>query len=98
MSGGGREIDINFLKPIDVESVLASRWITEIGRGRNLPRIAVTYAGQLALGSEKVAVQLRDISKSGANVRSEGPIVEHSKVILALPGLQPTAGCRPLGA
>lgn len=85
-------IGIQFPKPIDVEAVLASRWVIEAGRGRNLPRIDIDFPGRLTLGTSSFEVQLQDISQSGARVRMGTAIAAHAKIVLALEGLPPTAG------
>jgi hypothetical protein len=87
-----REIGIAFPRAIDVEAVLASRWVTEIGRARNLPRVQVTCQGQLKTASGSSNVMLRDISQAGARLQIETPPSHAGEVILSLPDLPPVAG------
>jgi PilZ domain-containing protein len=86
------EVGIVFPKPIDVESVLASRWITEEGRRRTLPRIALACRGQLTAGPRSLNVMLQDISQGGARVQTEAPETDIRNVLLSLPDLPPIAG------
>lgn len=86
------DIGIQFPAPIDVEAVLASRWVIEAGRGRNLPRIEIDCPARLAFGPGSFEVQLQDISQSGARVRMEAAAPVHAKVVVTLEGLMPVAG------
>lgn len=83
---------IVFPKPIDVDLVLASRWVTESGRRRNLPRIEVSCPGRLKSGLRFHEVALQDISQGGARVKFETPSVDAGNVVLHLPDLTPLAG------
>jgi hypothetical protein len=87
-----REVGISFRTAIDVNAVLAGRWVTEIGRARNLPRIQVACQGQLRTGSGSRSVLLRDISQAGARLCLETPDAPTGAVVLSLPGLPPVAG------
>lgn len=86
------EVGIVFPAPIDVDSVLASRWITESGRGRSLPRIEVSCRGRIKSGSRSWSVELRDISQGGAKVKTQTPLADRGDVVLTLPDLPPVAG------
>lgn len=86
------EVGIVFPKPIDVDAVLASKWITEVGRGRTLPRIQLSCRGRLKLGAKSYSVALQDISQGGAKVRAQVPITDRGDVVLSLPGLPPVMG------
>jgi hypothetical protein len=86
------EVGIVFPKLIDVDAVLASRWITESGRARNLPRISLSCRGRLKMGSRSYSVVLQDISQGGAKVQTQAPIVDRGDLILSLPDLPPVAG------
>lgn len=86
------EVGIEFPALIDVESVLASRWITESGRGRSLPRIEISCHGSLKLGSRSCSIELQDISQGGAKVMTPTPLAGKGDVILVLPDLPPVAG------
>jgi hypothetical protein len=86
------EIGIAFPQAIDVTAVLASRWITEMGRRRNLPRIEINCPGRLKTGLGSREVMLQDISQGGARVEVKGAAVDGSHVVLTLPDLPPLAG------
>jgi hypothetical protein len=86
------EVGIVFPDPIDVDSVLASRWITEIGKRRNLPRIELACAGRITAGSRSLNVMLQDISQGGAKVQIEAPMSDIRDMVLRLPDLPPLAG------
>lgn len=86
------DIGVAFPKPIDVEAVLASRWVIEAGRNRNLPRIEIDFPARLASGTGSFGAQLQDISQSGARVRIEAAVPVHTKVVLTLEDLPPAAG------
>ncbi len=86
------EAGIVFPEPIDVESVLASKWVTEIGRGRSLPRIKVDCRGSLKVGSRSFSVVLQDISQGGAKIQTQTSIIESGYVVLCLPELPPVPG------
>ena len=86
------EIGIEFPRPIDVDSVLSSRWVTETGRRRNLPRIEIACEGRLKTGLRSYPVMLQDISQGGARIRIEAPTFDKGNIILCLPDLSPLAG------
>lgn len=86
------EFGIEFPELIDVDSVLASRWVTESGRGRSLPRIQVTCRGRLKMGPRSYSVVLNDISQAGAKVQTHTPIVDGGDLVLTLPDLAQVAG------
>jgi hypothetical protein len=87
------EVGIAFPKPIDVKSVLASRWVTEPGRRRNLPRIELDCQGRLSTGLRSFDASLRDISQGGARVQIETPPTELGEVVsLGMPDLPPVRG------
>lgn len=86
------DVGISFPNPIDVEAVLASRWIIEAGRGRNLPRIDIDLPARVAFGTRMFEARLQDISQSGARVRMEEAVPVHAKVDLSLAELPPAAG------
>jgi hypothetical protein len=86
------DVGIIFPKPIDVEAVLASRWVTETARRRNLPRIAISSKGRLKAGLQSFEVTLQDISQGGARVQAEMSSIDRGEVLLSLPGLPPIAG------
>jgi hypothetical protein len=80
-----------FPEPISIEKVLASRWVIESGRRRNLPRIEVGCRARLRKTAESHDALLLDISQGGARVQIESAI-ELGKVVLILPDLPPLAG------
>jgi hypothetical protein len=86
------DVGIVFPKPIDVDSVLASRWITEEGRRRTLPRIDLACRGQLTAGSRSLNVMLQDISQGGARVQTEAPVTDLRNIVLSLADLPPIPG------
>lgn len=86
------EVGIVFPELIDVKAVLASRWITEPGRGRSLPRIEVSCRGRLKLGSQSFSVELQDISQGGAKLKTQRPLVDKGDAVLTLPDLPAIAG------
>jgi hypothetical protein len=85
-----QEVGIRFPNPVNVETVLASRWLVESGRRRNLPRIELSSEARLK-GSHHHAVELQDISQGGARVRIDCPL-ELGRVVLILPRMSPVAG------
>jgi hypothetical protein len=86
------DVGIAFPQPIDVEAVLASRWITETAKRRNLPRIAIECDGRLRTGLQSFDVRLQDISQAGARLEMPEPKVTAGEVTLSLPDLPPVAG------
>jgi hypothetical protein len=87
------DIGIVFPTAIDVEAVLASRWVTEPGRRRHLPRIEIDCEGRLNTGLRSFNVTLHDISQGGARVEIETPSVELGEVVLlSLPDQPPARG------
>lgn len=86
------EVGIAFPKEIDVTSVLASRWVTETGRRRNLPRIEVICQCRLKIGLRSHDAVLQDISQGGARVKIEAVTVDRANLVLALPDLPALAG------
>lgn len=86
------EAGIAFPEPIDVDAVLAGKWITEAGRGRSLPRIELSCRGRLKVGLQSYSVALQDISQGGAKVRAQTPIADKGDAVLSLPGLEPVMG------
>lgn len=86
-----REVGIRFPRTIDVEKVLASRWLVESGRRRNLPRIELSCEARLKKGTKHHPVELQDISQGGARVRIDRPI-ELGRILLTLPRMPAIAG------
>lgn len=86
------EVGLAFPQPIDVAEVLASRWVTENGRRRAVPRIPVDCRGQLSDGLRSLQIVLRDISQCGASVQTKVPLSLMSNVVMILPDLPPLAG------
>lgn len=80
------EVGITFPKLIDVDAVLASRWVTESGRGRSLPRIQIDCRGQLKMGARSFDVVLQEISQGGAKVQTQTPITDGGGLILSFAG------------
>ena len=85
-------LGISFPESVDVEAVLACRWVTEAQRRRNLPRIALSCAGQLKHAARSVKVTLQDISQGGARLRIGPSPLDIGEAVLTLPDLPPTAG------
>lgn len=86
------EVGIVFPALIDVEAVLASRWVTESSRGRSLPRIEISCRGRLKMGSRSYSAELQDISQGGARVVTQTPLISKGDAVLTLPDLPPVAG------
>lgn len=86
------EVGIVFPALIDVEAVLASRWVTESGRGRSLPRIELSCRGKLKMGDRSYDIELQDISQGGAKVKTQTPLVDKGNALLSLAELPPVAG------
>jgi hypothetical protein len=85
-------LGIAFPDPIDVEAVLASRWVREPQRRRNLPRVPVACDGRLKHGPRSMDVTLLDISQGGARLRIGASPPDLGEAVLTLPGLAPVAG------
>lgn len=86
------DLGIKFPDPIDVEAVLASRWVVEGQRRRNLPRIPIVCEGRLKSAGRSMGVDLLDISQAGARIRADVSRVNPGGAELSLPGLQPISG------
>jgi hypothetical protein len=86
------DVGIAFPAPIDVEAILASRWITDPSKRRNLPRIAIACPGRVKTPLRSCDVSLHDISQAGARVETNAPAAVAGEVMLSLPGLMPIAG------
>lgn len=85
-------LGITFPDPIDFEAVLASRWVTEGQRRRNLPRVPVTCDGRLKHGARSMDVTLLDISQGGARLRIGASSIDLGEAVLTLPDLAQIAG------
>ena len=85
-------LGVKFPDPIDVEAVLASRWVAEAQRRRNLPRIPLVCDGRLKSGTRSLGIQLLDISQGGARLRVGASPVSQDEADLSLPGLGPIRG------
>ena len=86
------EVGIVFPELIDVDTVLASRWVAEIGARRTLPRIEVPCRGWLKMGSRSYTAVLQDISQGGAKVQTQAPLVDRDSLVLGLPDLPAVPG------
>ena len=86
------DVGILFPRAVNVAAVLASRWTSEKGKRRALPRISVECPGQLNTGVESLRVLLQDISQGGASVEIDAEIPRVKNVRLTLPDLPPIAG------
>lgn len=85
-------LGIKFPDPIDVEAVLASRWVVEGQRRRNLPRIPLVCDAKLKSGGRSIGACLLDVSQAGARLRADVSKVELGKAELSLAGLQSIPG------
>jgi hypothetical protein len=85
-------IGMAFPDPIDFEAVLASRWVTEGQRRRNLPRVPVICDGRLKHGARSMDVTLLDISQGGARLRIGGFPADLGEAVLTLPDLAQIGG------
>ena len=88
----GCDVGIVFPRPIDVAAVLASRWTSEKGKRRALPRISVECPGLLSTGLRSTDVVLQDISQGGASLETNKAVADLKNVRLLLPDLPPIAG------
>lgn len=70
---------------------LATRWVTEASKRRNLSRIAIGCEGRLRTDLQSHNVMLHDISQAGAKVEVETPGALRGEAMLSLPDL-PIAG------
>src|SRR5258708_34037728 len=61
----GWEAGIVFPEPINVDSVLASRWICETGKRRTLPRVEIDCRGRLKAGLQPLDVSFCVFSRGG---------------------------------
>lgn len=86
------DVGIEFPKAINVQSVLASRWLSEPGRCRHLPRIQLLCRGRLRAASGSHNLALQDISQSGARVKMDNAALEKGEVVLTLPDLAAMPG------
>jgi hypothetical protein len=86
------DVGIVFPRPINVTAVLASRWTSEKGKRRALPRINVLCPGQLSTGLRSTEVVLQDISQGGASLETNTEVRDLKCVRLSLPDLPPIAG------
>jgi hypothetical protein len=82
----GQEVGIAFPANIDVEAVLASRWVNENGKQQRLPRINLECGCRIRVGSNFYVGRLRDISQGGAKVEVQRPFKGTGDAILTLPG------------
>ena len=85
-------LGVAFPDAIDFEAVLASRWVTEGQRRRNLPRVPMACAGRLKIGSRSFEARLQDISQGGARLRLDRSSIDPGEAILTLPDLAPIPG------
>jgi hypothetical protein len=81
------DIGIAFVREIEVEAVLTSRWVTEDGRRQRLPRIDLDCRCRLRVGSRFYLGTLRDISQGGAKVHVQRPFQGSGDAVLTLPEL-----------
>jgi hypothetical protein len=83
---------ITFPDAIDFEAVLASRWVTDGQRRRNLPRVPMTCDGRLKQGARLMDAMLLDISLGGARVRIGASPLNLWEAVLTLHGLAQIGG------
>ena len=85
-------IGIRFSHPIDLETVLAGRWVSETGIRSRQPRLKVNCPATLRSGARIHRGRLSDISAAGAKILLEKELTEEDAVTLVLVGLPPIAG------
>jgi hypothetical protein len=81
----GQEVGIAFPADIDVEAVLASRWVSENGKQQRLPRIDMECACRVRVGSNFYLGKLRNISQGEAKVDVQRPFQGTGDATLTLP-------------
>jgi hypothetical protein len=87
-----RDVGIGFRETADVQSILASRWVTETGKRQRWPRLEVRCHTRLRLGSRFYSGMLCDISQGGAKVRLQRRPCGVGEAVLTLPDLPPFRG------
>jgi len=86
-------VGIAFNDSVDVESVLAEQWVTEVeGDRRRSRRIKVECPATLKVDLRFYFGKLCDLSPSGAKVQTRGVIKKPGEAMLALPDLPPLPG------
>lgn len=86
-------VGIAFTDSVDVESVLAEQWVTEVdGDRRRSRRIKVECPATLKVDLRFYFGKLCDLSPSGAKVQTRGVIKKPGEAMLALPDLPPLPG------
>jgi len=86
-------VGIAFDASLDVDSVLAEQWVTEVeGDRRRSRRIRMECPATLKVGLRFYFGKLCDVSPSGAKVQTRGVIKKPGEAMLALPDLPPLPG------
>ncbi len=86
-------VGVAFIDDVDVESVLAEQWVTEVeGDRRRTRRIKVECPATLKVDLRFYFGKLCDLSPSGAKVQTRGALKKTGEAMLALPDLPPLQG------
>ena len=86
-------VGIAFTDSVDVESVLAEQWVTEVdGDRRRTRRIKVECPATLKVDLRFYFGKLCDLSPTGAKVQTRGVLKKTGEAMLALPDLPPLPG------
>jgi hypothetical protein len=87
-----RDVGICLRETVDVQSILAGRWVMEAGKRQRSPRLEVTCRARLRLGSRFYTGVLCDISQGGAKIRLQTGPCGVGEAVLTLPDLPPVQG------
>ena len=86
-------VGVAFIDDVDVESVLAEQWVTEVeGDRRRTRRIKVECPATLKVDLRFYFGKLCDLSPTGAKVQTRGALKKTGEAMLAVPDLPPLQG------
>jgi hypothetical protein len=85
-------VGVGFADPVDVEAVVAGRWIGEVGKQARMPRIAVSCPARLLVRNRLLTGRVVNVSEGGLKIRTQRPLELDAPVVVTLPDLPPMNG------
>ena len=86
------DVGIGFPEEIDVEGLLAQRWVGESAKRTRMPRIELDCPAKLQSRGRFYNVRICDISNGGARVQMQRPLAVGSNLLVTIPDLPPLRG------
>lgn len=83
----GRDVGLQFVSPVDLDSLLSSRWRSAHGGQPRMPRAAVNCLAMLRDQGKRWPVRVLNISQGGVRLEGEQGLPHRPNIVLTLPDM-----------